>query len=314
MRGYQQPGPTGERVRPGLKGWARSRPGRVAVSTLAVPAALILLSGCAGKHNLAAGAGPADVVQPSATPTVTSSSATGNTGSGGSGSGPSGTASSPSIVRSSTQATKPTQGASSGTGRGCSAGAAVPKAAATVRTADLDADGSADTLWLGKVSGKRTLGVEMADGERFSTTFTSAGIQPAGAVAGRLGSGVAVILMETDHSVKLYAIIGCRIVATKNAQGNQYTFDEGVTGYGSGAGCPVIGSGRRLVGYLAKADAAGDSYTVTRTTINLLQGGARATNGVTTTLGTKVAPSATLVRTATKVSCGGGSVALEPAS
>jgi hypothetical protein len=101
-------------------------------------------------------------------------------------------------------------------------------------------------------------------------------------------------------------------VPSLNPQGQQYTFDlQELTGYGTGAGCPMVGSARQLVGYLAKYVAQND-YTVTQTTVVLSGGGSHARNGTTTVLGKHVAQDSELWRRAHSVTCGTGGQAREP--
>ncbi|MFI7588527.1 hypothetical protein ACIB24_15770 [Spongisporangium articulatum] len=195
-------------------------------------------------------------------------------------------------------------------------GAAVPSGAGTAKSADLDGDGRADRVWLADIDGKRTLGVRTASGAGFSRTFTSAAPQTATALAARVGTGTgpgtdAVVLLDTGRSVALYAVVDCRLVESRNAQGEQYTFDRGFTGYGTGVGCPSVGGTPRLAGYLAETDT-GASYRVTRTTVDLTAGGAKATNGEKTTLGTTLKPTSTDVVAATGVTCGKATPAHEP--
>jgi hypothetical protein len=286
--------------------WARSRAGRVVLGAITVPTALAVLTGCGsinGHGKITGAAGPADA---GTTPTSATSAASPSTATDGD---PSSGTASPSGTSTQAPAT-PAPAKSCGPG-----GGAVPAGAGTARTADLDGDGKRDTIWLADKGGERYLGVRTASGAVFSTTFSSASPISASAVASRLGNGAVVILLSTGRSVALYGVIDCQLVATKNTQGRQYTFDLNFTGYGTGAGCPVIGStGRHLVGYLAKGDSAGTSFSVIRTTINVLKGGAAAVNGTVVTQGENLAPDSVIVRTARSVSCGSGGTALEPQS
>jgi hypothetical protein len=276
---------------------------RVLTGVLAVPAALTLLAGCGpfGRNDtitVHASAGPADV--------GSSPSGAASTGSGD------GTSTGGSPVRT----TGPTSGSGSGspaTGKGCPAGGtAIPAGAGRARTTDLDGDGKADTVWLADAGTRRTLGVRTASGAGFSRAFQSAAPQGAGAIANTLADGSAIILLNTGRSAQLYTVTGCAIVPSLNAQGQQYTFDEGFTGYGTGVGCPDNGAGRQLVGYQAKPNTAGTSFTVSRTTISLSSGGRKASNGSTVVLGTGLPSSSATVKLAQDVSCGSAPAALEP--
>lgn len=271
---------------------------RAMIGMITAPVALIIVAGCgSGQGTITGAAGPADAGQTapeqttSAAPSTTSGSST------------------------PTSAGSTTTSSGGGSSKGCAPGGpALPAGAKPVSTADLDGDGKADSIWLADPGGTRTLGVRTARGARFTTSFTSAAPQSATAVAGRLGSGAAVILLDTGRSVSLYAVIDCKIVPSVNVKGTQYTFDKGFTGYGSGVACPVIGSTRKLAGYLATASSDGSTFKVTRTVIDLSRGGAKATNGSTTTLGTALPASSLIVKVAQGVGCGSSGRALEPQS
>jgi hypothetical protein len=265
----------------------------------AVPLVVTLLAGCGGGSGtltVSGTAGPAGV-------------------------GPSATASSSAVPTDSTAVTKSgggvvpvaTSSAHAGSAKGCPAGgAAIPKGAGKARTADLDGDGKRDTLWLADVGSRRILGVRTASGAGFSVTFANAAPESADAVANTLYYGTAVILLDTGRSVELYAVTGCRIVQSLNPQGQQYTFDKGFTGFGSGVGCPAFGSGRHLAGYLAVGGPKGAPFKVTRTLVGLADAGRRATNGAKTTLGTGLPANSPIVRQAQDVTCGTTGRALEP--
>jgi hypothetical protein len=186
---------------------------------------------------------------------------------------------------------------------GCPAGGRVPRGAATGATADLDGDGRSDSLWFSGGE-RRTLGVSTASGAVFSTVFTSGAPQTASALGARLGEGSAVVLLNTGRSVPLYAVIGCALVPTTNVQGQQYTFDLGFTGYGTGVGCADLGHGLGLVGLNARPDGHGQSFEVTRTPILLHHHGASATNGTTKVIAKDAAADDRVVTTAQSVTCG----------
>ena len=275
------------------------RPRRVAravFGAISVPVVVALLSGCApGTISVAGTAGPVDTAQATS---------------------PNQTASASSAKAASVTAADPVN-ASAANGKGCAAGGpAIPKGAGKGIADDLDGDGRADTVWLADKGSKRLLGVKTASGARFSTVFTSADTsQAAAALGGRLGNGIAVILLDTGRSVALYTVIGCAIVPTQNVNGEQYQFDRGFTGYGSGVGCPVFPSeGRRLVGYLAKSGDDGVTFTVTQTRINFSAGGLRATNGNTVTTGSDAPADSPIVQKAQQINCGDGRLAVEPQS
>jgi hypothetical protein len=206
-----------------------------------------------------------------------------------------GTASPTTVPGDSTSTTSPPAG--------CPAGGSVPAGAATGATAELDGDGRADILWLSGGE-QRTLGVSTASGAVFSTVFSSAAPQAASALGARLGEGSAIVLLNTGRSVPLYAVIGCELVPTANVQGQQYTFDLGFTGYGTGVGCVDLGKGRELVGLNARSEEDGQSFQVTRTPILLHDHGASAINGTTEVIAKEAAPQDPVVTTAQSVTCG----------
>ncbi|WP_127127016.1 hypothetical protein [Georgenia sp. SYP-B2076] len=187
--------------------------------------------------------------------------------------------------------------------QGCApGGGAVPAGASSAPTVDLDGDGAADTLWL-SAGLPRTLGVSTASGAVFSTEFSSGAPQAATALAQRLADGTVIILLNTGRAVPLYAVIDCAIVPTKNAQGQQYTFDLGFTGFGTGVGCADVGSGRQLVGLNAVTHDNGATYDVTRTPIDLGDRGRTATNGTPAVVGTALPADDPAVSAARAVTC-----------
>jgi hypothetical protein len=270
--------------------------GRAVSCAIAVPTAIAVLSGCGvlpdgGTQMVDGAAGPAGA----STPSSATASAGSDASAGQDGQAPAG----------------PTPTANAGCPAG---GAAVPASADRAATVDLDGDKRNDTLWLAIRGNDRVLGVTTASGARFSTVFTNSAPTTANAVGGRLGDGNAVILLDFSQEAKLYAVTACTIAPTLNVQGEQYTFDEGVNGKGTGVGCPVIGTqGRRLVGYLAEPGGNGDGYVVTRTLINLTEQGTLATNGATQTVTEGAPESDSDVRRAKQIICGPGDRAFEPA-
>jgi hypothetical protein len=197
---------------------------------------------------------------------------------------------------------------------GCMVGGTdIPADAAVAQAGDLDGDGQDDQVWLGLQGDKRLLGVRTASGASFSTSFTADQVEKsrATAVANRLGDGTAIILLATAYSAVLYAVVDCEIVPTMNAQGNQYTFDLGMNGIGTGVACPKDGKELYLAGYNAEQEDLDNSDLVTRTRIDLSENGARADNGEVTELGNIKYDSPQYLG-ASGVSCGDAEKALEP--
>lgn len=196
----------------------------------------------------------------------------------------------------------PSPGPASPSARGCPAtGATVPPGAATAPTADLDGDGATDTLWL-SAGVPRILGVRTHSGAVFSVGFSSGAPQAARATGQRLADGSAILLLDTGRAVPLYAVVDCAIVAARNVQGHQYTFDLGLTGYGTGVACEDLGAGTQLVG-LNATSADGQTFDVTLTAIDLAERGTTATNGRTATIATGVPADDPAVAAAHEVSC-----------
>lgn len=209
-----------------------------------------------------------------------------------------------------TAAPVPTSGSSGGCPVG---GVDIPADANVVEAGDLDGDGQDDQIWLGLKGDRRLLGVRTASGGSFSTAFTTDQVEKsqATAVANRLGDGNAVILLATGYRAVLYAVIGCEIVPTLNQDGNQYTFDLGMDGYGTGVACPQADEGLYLAGFNAEPDDLDSSDRVSRTRIDLSENGARADNGKADDLG-NISYDSPRYKGASGVSCGDAETALEP--
>src|SRR4051794_1319452 len=227
--------------------------------------ALLLLAGCASGSHAAAG---------SSASSRSSGAAASSTGS------------------------SPTPGTAGGSG--CPAGGSgVPAGADSRPTLDVDGDGRADTVWIAgspTADGSVPFGVTTHSGGTFTSAIRSASpVSRSVLVADVTGKGELIALASDGRQVLLYAISQCRIIPVENAQGDQYAFDLGFTGYGTGVGCvDVDGDGTRdLAGLLA------DGSTVTRTAVEL--DGPRATNGVSSTI-TDAGPAE--VAAARQVTCG----------
>jgi hypothetical protein len=202
---------------------------------------------------------------------------------------------------SSSTTTSPSSGSASPSGTedspGCPpSGNGVPEGAQTRPTLDVDGDGRADTLWIDEDDAVR-FGVTTVTGATFTADFDSASpVSRSVLVADVTGEGELIALANDGRQVLLFAISSCSFVPVQNAQGEQYAFDLGFTGYGTGVGCAdVDGDGvRDLLGL-----RAGD-HAIMSTPV--LLDGPRATNSTTTT-GVTDNPPADLER-ARQVTCG----------
>src|SRR5690625_2121686 len=244
------------------------------ISTALALVATLSLAACGGGE------------EPATSPTDTGAAPTdgtsGDEGGEGTGTGP--------AEGSENGSAESTTGQSSATSDGCPAtDNQVPDGAATGQSADLDGDRQADELWL-SAGTDRELGVRTSSGAVFSVEFSAGAPQAATALGQRLGDGSTIVLLNTGRSVSLYAVIDCELVPTMNPQGDQYTFDLGFTGYGTGVGCVDLGDGLQRVGLRADGDERGDSVDVTRTALTLTGAGPDAANGDTETVATGAGP------------------------
>ncbi|WP_194904036.1 hypothetical protein [Quadrisphaera sp. INWT6] len=283
---------------------------RAVLPPTALVATALLLAGCGagGTAADAASTAPSLSTATSAAPSTSTSTASGATG---------------------------TASSSAGSSGGCApTGQEVPSGAATAATADLDHDGRADELWLadsttGSGALERRLGVRTASGAVFSTTYTSASPQGTTAVGQALDGSTSIVLLSDGRQVPLYAVVtgsgqgACQLVASANAQGQQYAFDLGFTGYGSGVACvPTSQGGSDLALYgllVVGGDAEGDLPGIQRTRIDLSDGGRQARNGPTDSPAELqgINPEGAQVAAARQVSCGDqgpDTAVVEPAS
>jgi hypothetical protein len=181
--------------------------------------------------------------------------------------------------------------ASSGGGgakAGCpSVGRAIPQGAQSKQTVDVDGDGRADTEWIATTpdsTGAVPFGVRTASGAVFAATISSASpIARSVMFADVTGHGEVIALAGDGRQVLLYAVSDCQIIPEKNLQGQQYAFDLGFTGFGTGVGCvDANGDGTTdLVGlkFVPESQGAG---TIQRTIVMLT--GPNARNGATDTV------------------------------
>lgn len=197
-----------------------------------------------------------------------------------------------------------------GTPKGCRSGGAMPSGVDTAPTIDVDGDGRPDTAWIRRTpdaDGGVPFGVTTAAGGTFSATIHSA--SPAARsvlIADVTGHGEIIALASDNRQVLLYAVSACSFVPMKNAQGHQYAFDLGFTGYGTGVGCvDANGDGTRdLVGLKLVSGGEGSAQTIQRTIVELH--GPDARNGATDTV---VVTRASMADEARSVTCGDRSLA-----
>jgi hypothetical protein len=191
-------------------------------------------------------------------------------------------ASTPSSTAPSSSAAPAPTSASAAPAVGCPQTGSVPDGVTSAPTLDVDGDGRPDTEWIAPgpaADGSVRFGVQTASGGVFDAVIRSASpVARSVLVADVTGHGELVALAGDGRAVQLWAISDCALVPVQNSQGQQYTFDLGFTGHGTGVGCAdVDGDGvRDLVGLLA------DGTSVTSTAIEL--DGPRATNGAAVTV------------------------------
>jgi hypothetical protein len=175
-----------------------------------------------------------------------------------------------------------------GSAAGCpSSGDGVPAGAEQAPTVDVDGDGRPDTEWIAQQPGSDggvTFGVTTASGGTATAVIRSASpVARSVLVADVTGRGEVVALASDGRQVLLYAVRGCGLVPVLNEQGQQYAFDLGFTGFGTGVGCAdVDGDGvTDLLGLLLQPPGAQNAEAVVQQTIVVLDG-AVARNGATT--------------------------------
>jgi hypothetical protein len=164
----------------------------------------------------------------------------------------------------------------------------VPAGADQARTVDVDGDGRPDTEWIAAQpdsDGGVTFGVTLTAGGTTTAVFRSASpVSRAVLVADVTGSGEVIALASDGRQVLLYAVRDCQLVPVQNVQGQQYAFDLGFTGFGTGVGCAdVDGDGvTDLLGLLLQPPGGQNSVAVVQQTLVVLDG-AVARNGKTVT-------------------------------
>ncbi|WP_087509928.1 hypothetical protein [Cellulomonas iranensis] len=205
-----------------------------------------------------------------------------------------------------TTATSPsaTPAASPTATAGCAPTGDGPPAGADVReVVDVDGDGRPDQAWLTGGADRR-IGITTASGATFSAAIDSASPVPASAVVQRVqADAIPVVLVDLGREARLWSVVDCGLVAPTNAQGQAYTFDRGFAGEGTGVGCTQDGGALRLAG-LDAVSADGGTFTVTRTWVDLGDGGRTARNGAAEQVATGAAADDPVVTTAQQVSCG----------
>lgn len=208
---------------------------------------------------------------------------------------------------SSSAPTSSAPGSASGAGgnAGCpGVGRAIPAGAQSKPTIDVDRDGRPDTEWIATTpdaNGGVPFGVRTASGAVLTATITSASpVARSVMFADVTGHGEVIALASDGRQVLLYAVSQCSIVPEKNLQGQQYAFDLGFTGFGTGVGCvDANGDGTTdLVGLKYVPESQGQG-TIQRTIVTL--NGPNARNGATDTV---PASNANLAQEAQSVSCG----------
>ncbi|MCU1616555.1 MAG: uncharacterized protein JWO98_4095 [Frankiales bacterium] len=206
---------------------------------------------------------------------------------------------------SSSDAGSPTAGAGGGSKAGCpSVGRALPPGVRSAPTIDVDGDGRPDTQWIATgpaADGGVSFGIRTASGAVFSATIRSASpVARSVMFADVTGHGEVIALASDGRQVLLYAVSDCQLIPEENQQGQQYAFDLGFTGYGTGVGCvDANGDGARdLVGLKLIPEPQG-AGSIQRTIVVL--NGAQARNGASDAV---PVTRASLADEARSVSCG----------
>jgi len=257
----------------------------LSLSLAALATTALLLTGCSGTGD-----------DPS--PTATASSTTSSSPSATPSASATSTSPSPTGDASESTGTSP--------GSGCPAvGDGVPQGASSTEVVDVDGDGRPDTAWL-TAGADRTLGITTASGATFSAPLTSASPIPASAVVGSVATtdagDVPMALVDLGREAQLFALTDCAVTQTTDPSGQPYVFDRGFGDQGTGVGCSDVDGATRLAGLLATQE--GDGWTVTRTLIDLTEGGRVAANGTVAVVAEKAAADDAVVTTAQEVSCG----------
>jgi hypothetical protein len=147
-----------------------------------------------------------------------------------------------------------------------------PAGAATQEVDDLDGDGRPDTAWVSsQPDGTRQVGVVTAGGVGTAAQIETGSPVPLSVlVADADETPPTEIFVSDGRTVYLFAFVDCAIQPVLNPEGEQYLFDLGFRGTGTGVGCAdVDGDGRtELVGLLA-GEPDGDTVPWTRTVIEL---------------------------------------------
>ena len=180
--------------------------------------------------------------------------------------------------------------ASSGAKAGCrSSGQQVPAGTNTKPTIDVDGDGRPDTAFISAQPDAQkgfTFGVRTASGGVVTASMGLSGspVQRSVLFADVTGHGEVIALASDGRQVQLWAVSACQLIPIQNVQGQQYEFDLGFTGYGTGIGCAdANGDGMRdLLGLKLVTDPGGTPTSIERTIIRL--NGPHASNGPRFTL------------------------------
>jgi hypothetical protein len=164
---------------------------------------------------------------------------------------------------------------------GCPPGGAPAPAGAGMRqVGDLDGDGLADTLWVGKYRdgdgrSTRVVGITTASGANSDVQIASASPIPLTALAiDAQNDGGNQIIASDGRSARLYTFAECRLQAVVDGDGAPFVFDlQNLRGHGTGVGCSDLGPpsiGRHLVGLQAlQSPPDTGQWTVRRTEIDL---------------------------------------------
>jgi len=164
-----------------------------------------------------------------------------------------------------------------------------PTDVSSAPTVDVDGDGAPDTAWIARepaADGGIQFGFTTASGATATAVLNSASpVARSVLFADVTGNGEVIALASDARQVLLYAVADCGITPVQNEQGQQYAFDLGFAGTGTGVACEdADGDGTRdLLGLLLQPAPDATTEAAVQETVVELHGDV-ARNGATTSV------------------------------